>query len=596
MHLMTDLYEYQGKAVDKLRKIKVGALYMEQGTGKTRTTLELVKARLDKKKINAVLWLCPCSVKRNLREDIIYHCGDLPEEIIIRGIESLSSSDRLYLQLLEMVEKYHVYLIVDESNLVKNKDAIRTERIIALSSYCQYKMILNGTPVSKNEADMFAQWYILDWRILGYKSYYSFAANHLEFRQITMPSGKTVTTNQVTNVLNVDYLAEKIAPYTYQILKKDCLKLPEKHYYSTMFFMTDFQENAYAYTKSEYLMNVDEIHEDTIYKLFTALQHVVSGRLVTSSPLERMQTEPLFEDYMENPRMKALKRLIESMGDEKCIIFAKYQHEIDNICDMVQTMGRSCTMFTGKVPQKKRQENRAAFRDDVQFLVANKVCGAYGLNLQFCHNIIYYSNDFDLATRMQSEDRVHRIGQTHDVCIYDIYCPDTIDEFIVDCLSRKERLVDRFKAEIAKIKDRKMDKIEYKTISSKNKDFYAKMGRFFASRQLRNELGGYAISNEDEYFWVVAEYRKEIIGFVGVEPKTKGHDIQAFYVVEKYRKQGIMDNMMREVLRLCSGLITVTVPKSMKSMLKKYSFVAAKEKGKNWINMRRENDEQNISE
>ena len=104
MRLLTDLLDYQQDAVDKLSKIKVGALYMEQGTGKTRTTLSLIEPRLNAGKVEAVLWLCPCSVKRNLREDIIYHCGEFPREILIFGIESLSSSDRLYLRLMELVE------------------------------------------------------------------------------------------------------------------------------------------------------------------------------------------------------------------------------------------------------------------------------------------------------------------------------------------------------------------------------------------------------------------------------------------------------------------------------------------------------------
>ncbi|MFQ7192588.1 MAG: DEAD/DEAH box helicase family protein [Megamonas funiformis] len=88
MILKTKLYEYQSKAVDKISKLKVGALYMEQGTGKTRTALEIVRKKLDKGKVEVILWLCPCSVKNNLREDIEKHTGDLPTEnnIIIRGI------------------------------------------------------------------------------------------------------------------------------------------------------------------------------------------------------------------------------------------------------------------------------------------------------------------------------------------------------------------------------------------------------------------------------------------------------------------------------------------------------------------------------
>ena len=162
MKIDVPLLPHQEKAVDKLKKIKVGALYMEQGTGKTRTTLELISMRLSSAKVDVALWLCPCSVKRNLREDLTYYCGGFPRDVVVRGIESLSSADLLYMKLLEMVNRYRVFLVVDESNLTKNKDAIRTQRVIELASHCAYKLVLNGTPISKNEADMFAQWYVLD--------------------------------------------------------------------------------------------------------------------------------------------------------------------------------------------------------------------------------------------------------------------------------------------------------------------------------------------------------------------------------------------------------------------------------------------------
>lgn len=189
MQIKTELLEHQKSAVEKLSKLKVGALYCEMGTGKTRMTLSLIKPRLDHKKVDAVLWLCPCSTKANLKLDLVYHCGEVPKEVLIYGIESLSSSDRLYLKLLNLSEKKKIFLVVDESSLVKNPVAIRTKRIIELSKKCPYKLILNGTPISKNEADLFTQWYILDWRILGYQSYYSFSANHLEFYTIRRPNG-----------------------------------------------------------------------------------------------------------------------------------------------------------------------------------------------------------------------------------------------------------------------------------------------------------------------------------------------------------------------------------------------------------------------
>ena len=81
------------------------------------------------------------------------------------------------------------------------------------------------------------------------------------------------------------------------------------------------------------------------------------------------------------------------------------------------------------------------------------MCGAFGLNLQFCNYVIYYSNDFSWETRSQSEDRVHRQGQKNKVHYIDIIARNTIDERIYSCLQEKESLVDNFKKEIDKQKD-----------------------------------------------------------------------------------------------------------------------------------------------
>ena len=92
----------------------------------------------------------------------------------------------------------------------------------------------------------------------------------------------------------------------------------------------------------------------------------------------------------------------------------------------------------------------------MKYFIANKVCAGYGLNLQFCHNAIYYSNDWDYATRIQSEDRIHRYGQEEKVEITDIYAANTLDERIIQCLSKKERLIDSFKKSISTYKDKKL--------------------------------------------------------------------------------------------------------------------------------------------
>lgn len=446
MILKTDLYEHQTKAYEKLKGIKVGALYMEMGTGKTRTALELIAKRYNEGKVNHVLWLCPCSVKENLRRDLIKHLENI-DMITICGIETLSSSIRANSALLNLVQEKEVFLIVDESNLVKNFKVKRTQNTIRLSQYCTYKLILNGTPLSRNEQDLFSQWYILDWRILGYQSYWSFSANHLEY--------DSRIKDRVIRCLNTDYLIKKIAPYSYQIKKSECLNLPPKTYERFYFSLTPEQEEHYQEVGYALLDVLDDYKPETIYRFLTGLQNVVCGFRINVHG--HMTREPFFETPLDNPRIQLLLSLVEELGEEKAIIFCKYTPEIVSIAEILNKKHGEGTAVTihGGIPQKQRNKNIDAFSKDTQFLVANKTCAGYGLNLQFCSYVIYYSNDWDFATRQQSEDRVHRMGQTENVHIMDICASYTIDEMILRCLSNKEYLVNKFKTGLDGQKDRK---------------------------------------------------------------------------------------------------------------------------------------------
>ena len=437
MEFKTSLFPWQAAAVDKLLPIRVGALYMEMGTGKTRTALEMIRRRLAAGKLRHVLWMCPCSVRESLRQDIQKHADGALARIAVYGIESLSSSLRLYALLDRFVEAGPTMLVVDESNLVKNHKAKRTQRITALAQKCRYRLILNGTPISRNEADLFAQWYILDWRILGYRSFWSFAANHLEWD----PEIK----GKIRRTLNTDYLVEKIAPYSYQVSMADCWQLPGKRYHSITCALGAEQARHYDQVTEAMICRIDEQRPETIYRMFAAAQAIISGLWVEDDG-RHMATRPMYPRPEDNPRIAALLDLVNDLAaDCQAIIFAKYTHEI--LAILLQLP--DAVPFYGGLSGQKREESLQAFREGrARFLVANKACAGYGLNLQFCHTVIYYSNDWDWATRIQSEDRVYRLGQENPVDIYDISAAGTLDQKIMRCLTRKERLEEAIKREL----------------------------------------------------------------------------------------------------------------------------------------------------
>lgn len=449
MTLSTKPYKHQQRAVEKLSKVKVGALYMPMGTGKTRTALELIARRYNAGKIDHVLWLCPFSTRVEILRDIEKHvAGDLSMFTIV-GIETLSSSIRANVDCLRLVKSKKVYLVVDESNLVKNPKAKRTQNIQRLADHCKFKLILNGTPVSRNEADMFAQWKILDWRILGYRSFWSFAQNHVVW-------DKNIR-GRIKEIINVDYLSRRIAPYTYQVKKEECVDLPGKVYRTKYCQLTDEQMDLYSYIADVLLFEVDEFKPYTIYRLFSGLQAVISGFYVNPKK-ERLEIKPFFKNSLDNPRIQTLCNYIERLEkEEKAIIFCKYTQEINDIMHVLtHELGEKAVPFFGELNARDRQNNLDKFKNEVRFLVATKNTAGYGLNLQFCSNVVFYNNDWDYATRVQAEDRVYRIGQTKRVWITDICAAGTLDERILSCLTRKENMVAAFKKFIEKYKDKNL--------------------------------------------------------------------------------------------------------------------------------------------
>lgn len=445
IELRYPLYKHQEEAFKKLKGLTVGALTMDMGTGKTRTMLELIKDKVDRSKVDKVLWFCPYSAKVNIKKELEKQLISGHDLFIIAGIESMSSSISLNSYLYNFVRKYRTLIVVDESTKIKNINTKRAERIIGLGQQCKYKYILTGNPIPRDELDLFGQFYFLDWRILGYKSQWSFHRNHAVYDDEIY--------TRIIDTKNTEYLANRIAPYSYQVKIDQCVDLPGKVHSSVYFDMDHDQYNLYCDLGAYLVERIDEWSPGTIYRLFSILQGVTAGFIYTRD--EDEITRIGYRDNPDsNPRLKALLDLVEDTTG-KVIIFCEYQEEVKTIVRLLnQTYGKeSAVPFDGAISIKQRNENIEKFRGPARFLVANKDCAGYSLNLQFCNKTIYYNNDWDFGTREQSEDRTYRIGQDKKCLYVDIICDRSIEDHIIDCLKRKSDLGRGFMRKIESTKD-----------------------------------------------------------------------------------------------------------------------------------------------
>lgn len=453
----TSLYAHQQAAVNKIYRLRVGGLFMEMGTGKTRAAIEL--ACLRQHRIDHVVWLCPVSLKRtiaaewrkhtDLAADAIYVFDERTDETLLKqqqarvsivGIESVSASNRVVLALNQLITN-RSFVVLDESSYIKGPYAKRTERLTLMAARARYRLILTGTPLTQGVQDLFSQMKFLSPQILGYRSFYSFAANHLEYSEKYK--------GLVVRAHNTGILAAKLAPYTYQVTKNECLDLPAKLYDRYYFELTHAQRAAYWQAKEELLLSVpeDEITVYDIFRLFTALQQIVCG-------FWNHKTRGLL--LFPHRRLETLDKIVRAIPTgKKIIVWAKYRYCVDAIAAVLAAEHGPVARWDGTLSERDRAVEIDRFRSGARFFVATPATGGHGLTLNEAHHVVFYTNEFKYANRAQAEDRCHRLGQTLPVTYVDIIAEQTIDERIQHAIAKKEDIFKSFQRKLDLIKDDK---------------------------------------------------------------------------------------------------------------------------------------------
>lgn len=467
MNLRTTLFRHQVPAVEKLLPTRVGGLFMDMGTGKTRTAIELAARR--RSRIDRVLWFCPVTLKDTIRHEILKHTDARPADVCVFddrtnmrnvppadwyvvGIESLSSSDRVVLTSNELITD-RSYVVVDESSYIKGPHARRTERLTAMAECARYRLLLTGTPLSQGVVDLYAQMRFLSPQILGFKSFYSFAANHLEY--------SSKFPGMITRALRVDQLAAKIAPYVYQVTKEECLDLPAKLCDVRYYGLTDEQRAAYEFAKEQLLLRLadDDIDQYAIFRLFGALQQIISGfwhHRAGYVARGSQRGEWVLERY-DHLRLVMLDGVVAGIpADAKVIIWCKYLLSLEDIAaHLVASHGPGCVAcYHGDLTERQREAELRRWRhaDGARFLLATQATGGHGLTLNEAHYVVFYENGFKYSERAQAEDRCHRLGQAHPVTYVDLVAARTIDERIQQALSDKADVLESFRRQVHQVR------------------------------------------------------------------------------------------------------------------------------------------------
>jgi len=326
----------------------------------------------------------------------------------------------------------HGMIAIDESTTIKNPKAKRTKALHKIAQLFEYRRLLTGSPITKSPLDIYAQAEFLEPGILGYDSYYAFQRRYAILRKSYMGAHSF---EQVIGYQNLEELTEKIDKFSYRVLKSECLDLPDKTYMARYVAMSKEQLEMYESIKRHAMILLDGGELVTAPAVITQLlrmQQVLSGHLKTDDG--EILTFP-------SPRTSALLDILEEHTG-KALIWSRFRHDIQKLVvelDNVYGEGSSAA-FYGDTGDDERQEIIRNFQNPnhkLRFFVANPATGGYGITLNEANLVVYYANDFNLETRLQSEDRCHRIGQKNPVTYIDLISDGTIDERIVRSLQDK---------------------------------------------------------------------------------------------------------------------------------------------------------------
>ena len=379
---MNTLTQQQQAAIEHLNEWRVGALFMEPGTGKTRAAMTLVNST----PCTDCFWIGPLRTYPTIQMEMA-RWGGMKMPTSCWGVESLSQSDRIYMNLLNEVEQSRMpFIVVDESLKIKNAEAKRTRRLLEIGKRAEWKLVLNGTPVSRNLLDMWPQMEFLSPKILG-MSLTEYKNTFTKWTRVTKRIGmRSYTKEYVTGMENVDYLHSLIRHYVYECDLR--LNITQK-WHTVNYCITDESRQRYNDIKEDYLS--DETLEWKNNNIFLA-----------------MTTEMQVAYTIDEGKMEAVSRLLQDLPQDETIIFCRFI-----------VAQEECRKRWPKVTVLSMQKE------------------SLGLNLQQYRHTIFFDLVWDYALLLQASRRTYRTGQEQDCHYYELTGNVGLEHMMAENIKKK---------------------------------------------------------------------------------------------------------------------------------------------------------------
>lgn len=392
----------------------------------------------------------PGRAKKQLDGFLTSNDGDRPRAFFV-NVESLSRPGPAREAVREFLMSRRAMMVVDESTRIRDDDSKRTEFICSVGKMALARRIMTGLIAPRSPLNIYPQFRFLDQRILRQKSAWTFRMRYAVMEQIQVgmqrdPQTGAVLTDPRTGEslkkyawVDVAYRNEAelhglMAPHSWRVLKRDVLDLPEKMPpVRREVELSPEQAEVYRGVRDEAFAELTGGgYVEVQRKMHQAMRlHQISTGCVGANDRVVRQLDA-------GPRLRALCEVLDEAAG-KVVIWCCYRANIEYVADYLEReYGEGCTaeFHGGNTEIRYKDEERWKTDPRCRFMVATQAAGGVGNNWVEADTAVYYSYNHDLEHDAQSQDRLHRQGQTRP-CNYVYLVGSPAEELILEALEKK---------------------------------------------------------------------------------------------------------------------------------------------------------------
>ena len=447
-------YQYQiESALKVLNRFRGRAMLCDEvGLGKTIEAGIILSEYVLRGLVRTVLILTPPSLTTQWQDEMASKFNmefilNQDENFRAMGTEAWGQFPRIIASINFARRKEHAevlaetpfdMVIVDEAHYLQNRATQTWKMVNSLKK--KYMLLLTATPIQNSLEELYNMITLLKPGQLGTIS---------EFKRTFMQRGDRFTpknTPRLRELLN-DVMIRNTRSLTQ-------VRLPNRHAQTIPLQLTSDERTVYdgltEFIKQQYfeyekkrkragLFTLRLLQEEigsSVHAVLPTLEKISKDKRLNSDGHKILtQLHEQSQQIQKGAKTEALLDVIHAHQD-KIIVFTKFIKTLEHICDTLSENGIPFAKFMGGMSVAQKDQAVESFQKDAQILVSTEI-GGEGRNLQFCNAVLNYDLPWNPLRIEQRIGRVHRVGQTREVEIFNFAAENTIEAYILHLLDAK---------------------------------------------------------------------------------------------------------------------------------------------------------------